>query len=89
MQPFLSDLKQQWWQMITMDHPHTPPQPWEIVEHFDTRLSPLLLFIDPQTVYHVGLQCLGYPPTWIDTDDEAAAVEAAVMDSLRTKYHVI
>ena len=79
--------RREWWAMLTARHPATTPQPWEIAEHFDARLEPLLLFVDLQTVYHVGLQALGYPPTWIDMDEEAAAVEAAVMDFLRTKYN--
>lgn len=71
-----------------MHRPATMPQPWEIAEHLDARLSPLLNFVEPETVYHVGLEALGYPITWIDTDEEASIVEAAVMDFLRDKYNV-
>ena len=74
--------------MLTAHHPATTPQPCEIADHFDERLESLLLFVDLQTVYHVGLQALGYPPTWIDMDEEADIVEAAVMDFLRTRYNV-
>lgn len=74
--------------MLTARKPPAIPQPWEIAEHFDARLEPLLLFVDLQTVYHVGLEALGYPPTWLDLDEEASTVEAAVMEFLRTKYNV-
>ena len=75
--------------MLTARNPPITPQPWEIVEHFDARLEPLLMFVDLQTVYTCGLQALGYPPTWIDLDEEASIVEAAVMEFLRMKYDVI
>ena len=74
--------------MLTAHHPARTPQPWEIAQHFDARLESLLLFVDLQTVYTCGLQALGYPPTWLDTDEEADIVEAAVMDFLRTRYNV-
>ena len=74
--------------MLTARHPATTPQPWEIAEHFDARLEPLLLFVDLQTVYHVGLHALEYPVTWIDTDEEADIVEAAVMGFLRMTHNV-
>ena len=74
--------------MLTARNPPITPQPWQIAEHFDARLESLLMFVDLQTVYRVGLQALGYPPTWIDMDEEASIVEAAVMEFLRTKYNV-
>lgn len=80
--------RREWWSMLTARKPPAIPQPWEIAEHFDARLEPLLLFVDLQTVYHVGLEALGYPPTWLDLDEEASTVEAAVMEFLRTKYNV-
>lgn len=39
-------------------------------------------------VYDVGLAVLEYPPTWVDTHEEAEIVETAVFEFLRRKYCV-
>jgi hypothetical protein len=50
---------------------------------WDPRLHSLVEICGPAIVYDVGLLVLDYPPTWVDTDDEAAAVEAAVIGYLQ------
>ncbi len=42
-------------------------------------MFPLLDLIGPELVYSIGLQALGYPPTWVDMAEEVADVEAAVV----------
>lgn len=41
-------------------------------------LFPHLDMFGPAIVYAVGLEALGYPPTWVDTTQEADLVEAAI-----------
>lgn len=48
-------------------------------------MFPMLDLIGPEIVYAVGLEALGYPPTWVDTKPEADQVETAVIDFLETK----
>jgi hypothetical protein len=50
---------------------------------WDRRLQSLVEICGPAIVYDVGLVVLDYPPTWADTDEEAAAVEAAVIGHLQ------
>ncbi len=50
---------------------------------WDPRLHSLVEICGPAIVYDVGLLVLDYPPTWVDTDEEAAAVEAAVIGYLQ------
>ena len=50
---------------------------------WDPRLHSLVDICGPAIVYDVGLLVLEYPPTWVDTDEEAAAVEAAVIGHLQ------
>ena len=50
---------------------------------WDRRLQSLVEICGPAIVYDVGLLVLDYPPTWVDTDEEAAAVEAAVIGYLQ------
>jgi hypothetical protein len=50
---------------------------------WDPRLHSLVEICGPAIVYDVGLLVLEYPPTWTDTDAEAAAVEAAVIGYLQ------
>ncbi len=45
-------------------------------------MFPLLDLMGPALVYSVGLQALGYPPTWADTKAEADAVDAAIIKHL-------
>jgi hypothetical protein len=42
----------------------------------------------PEIVYDIGLMILDYPPTWVDMDEEAAAVEAAVIGYLQENDRV-
>ena len=44
------------------------------------RMFPLLDFFGPELVYAVGLKSLEYPPTWVDTKQEADQVETAVIE---------
>ena len=48
-------------------------------------MFPILDLLGPELVYAVGLECLGYPPTWVDTKQEADQVEAAVIQFLERK----
>jgi len=48
-------------------------------------MFPMLDLIGPEIVYAVGLKALEYPPTWVDTKEEADQVEAAVMVFLTAK----
>ncbi len=41
-------------------------------------LFPAVDLIGPELVYSIGLESLGYPPTWCDTQQEADQVEAAI-----------
>ena len=50
----------------------------EIPYHWHWILFPLLEQYGPELVYAVGLNALGYPPTWVDLAEEAAKVEAAM-----------
>ena len=55
---------------------------------WDRRLQSLVEICGPAIVYDVGLLVLDYPPTWVDTDEEAAAVEAAVIGYLQENERV-
>jgi hypothetical protein len=58
----------------------------ELVEFFwHWLMYPLLDMIGPELVYSIGLECLGYPPTWVDLKEEADLVEAAVIEFLEKK----
>lgn len=46
---------------------------------------PMLDLLGPELVYVVGLETLGYPPTWVDAKQEADQVEAAVIEYLERK----
>ena len=46
-------------------------------------LQSLLMFVAPPVVWRAGLFALGFPPTWVDTDEEQRAVEAATLEALR------
>jgi hypothetical protein len=48
-------------------------------------MFPMLDLLGPELVYAVGLESLGYPPTWVDTKQEADQVETAVMEFLERK----
>ena len=48
-------------------------------------MFPMLDLLGPELVYAVGLECLEYPPTWVDTKQEADQVEAAVIEFLERK----
>jgi len=48
-------------------------------------MIPMTDLLGPELVYAVGLESLGYPPTWVDTKQEADQVEAAVMEFLERK----
>ena len=48
-------------------------------------MIPMTDLLGPELVYAVGLEALGYPPTWVDTKQEADQVEAAVMEFLERK----
>lgn len=48
-------------------------------------MIPLTDLLGPELVYAVGLESLGYPPTWVDTKQEADQVEAAVIEFLERK----
>ena len=50
---------------------------------WDPRLHSLVQLCSPEIVYDIGLMILDYPPTWVDTDEEAAAVESAVIGYLQ------
>jgi hypothetical protein len=50
---------------------------------WDRRLQSLVQLCSPEIVYDIGLMILDYPPTWADTDEEAAAVESAVIGYLQ------
>ena len=41
--------------------------------------------VEYELVDAVGLESLGYPPTWVDTKQEADQVEAAVIEFLERK----
>lgn len=41
-------------------------------------MIPIVEMVGPQLTYSVGLQALGYPPTWVDTVTEKTAVDAAI-----------
>jgi hypothetical protein len=49
-------------------------------------LHSLINLVGARVVYDVGLQVLEYPPTWVDTHQEADLVEAAVFEFLRSRY---
>ncbi len=51
-------------------------------------LHSLIDLVGPAVVYDAGLVVLEYPPTWVDTHQEADVVEAAVFEFLRKRYHV-
>lgn len=42
-------------------------------------MFPLLDLIGPELVYSIGMNALDYPPTWVDTKEEADLVEAAIV----------
>lgn len=46
-------------------------------------LQSLLMFVAPPVVWRAGLLVLGFPPTWVDTNEEQHAVEAATLEALR------
>ena len=48
-------------------------------------MIPLTDLLGPELVYAVGPEALGYPPTWVDTKQEADQVEAAVIEFLERK----
>jgi len=48
-------------------------------------MIPMPDLLGPELVYAVGLECLEYPPTWVDTKQEADQVEAAVIEFLERK----
>ena len=50
--------------------------------HWHWLMYPCLDFFGPETVYAIGLGVLGYPPTWVDTKQEADSVEAALVANL-------
>jgi hypothetical protein len=50
---------------------------------WDPRLHSLVQLCGPEIVYDIGLLVLEYPPTWVDMDEEAAAVESAVIGYLQ------
>lgn len=52
-------------------------------------MQPMVDLLGPELVYAVGMECLEYPPTWVDTKPEADKVEAAVMEFLEKKRKVI
>lgn len=47
--------------------------------HWHWLMFPLTDLLGPELVYAVGLQALGYPPTWVDTQAEVDAVDAALI----------
>lgn len=59
--------------------------PDEIQFHYHWLMFPMLDLLGPELVYAVGLESLGYPPTWVDTKQEADQVEAAVIEFLERK----
>mgnify|MGYP003442532125 FL=1 len=50
--------------------------------HWHWLMYPCLDFFGPEQVYAIGLGVLGYPPTWVDTKQEADSVEAALVKNL-------
>ena len=41
-------------------------------------MIPIVEMVGPQLTYAVGLQALGYPPTWVDLTSERDAVSSAL-----------
>ena len=52
---------------------------------WDWRMFPMLDLLGPELVYAVGLKSLGFPPTLVDTKEEADQVEAAVIKFLKNE----
>ena len=44
--------------------------------------------LGPGFVWAVGLEALGYPPTWVDMQEEAVIVKAACMERIRKKLEL-
>lgn len=45
-------------------------------------MYPLTDLLGPELVYSVGIEALGYPPTWVDTVEEVRIVDAALVKHL-------
>jgi len=54
------------------------PEPW--AAEWPRELTDLLAIFPPDLVWQIGLQALGYPPTWADTDKEFQAVRTAILE---------
>ena len=54
--------------------------------HWHWLMFDLLNFLGPELVWEVGLNALGYPPTWVDTSEEFEKVESAIAEFLKGKY---
>lgn len=48
-------------------------------------LLPTVQMLGPSFVWGIGLQALGYPPTWVDMVEEAEIVKAACLKQLRER----
>ena len=53
--------------------------------HWHWIMFPMTDLLGPELVYSVGLKALEYPPTWVDTKQEADLVEAAIDKYLEAK----
>jgi hypothetical protein len=59
------------------------PAALQDVSQWPGELQSLLMFVAPPVVWRAGLLVLGFPPTWVDTNEEQHAVEAATLEALR------
>ena len=58
------------------------PAALQDVSQWPDELQSLLMFVAPPVVWRAGLLVLGFPPTWVDTDEEQQAVETATLEAL-------
>lgn len=54
--------------------------------HWHWIMFGLLDLLGTELVYEVGLKCLGYPPTWVDTPEELQLIDSAIAEHLKGKY---
>jgi len=76
-----TEQKQHIWEFFELSlHGEVDPEKNYTMWHW--LMHPMVDMLGPDLVYAVGIECLKYPPTWVDTKPEADLVEAAIDDFL-------
>lgn len=84
-QPNSPEHKRHVWEMFEMALPGELDES-EVQFHWHWTMFPMLDLFGPALVYSVGLQALGYPPTFVDMKEEADLVEAALLNHVQKEY---